>query len=345
MNIFLAPRANETSYKNFLSTIEHGVDYNIIEPHLSDEGREILGNRDKIFAWGNKETKRSSWEKMAIGDWVLFYKGSEGSETEGKFVYAGKHIFSQFSRELGLALWPPKPGEEPWSCVFFLDELKPVYIPVSVINEAAGYKPNHVVQGFMPLNEQGVNGIVSKYGTVDNFLSKHLEVDTQDRDIVDLEDANEVTAHAEAQMLLLKIGQMLGYDTYSPDKSAEAYGEQLKDYISVDKVPTRFIGELENIISQIDVIWFKEDFPKYAFEVEHTTKFNNGFSRLFQLSPLETKLIIVSSEKNRRLYDKFIDSAPYYTKKDKYSFRTYKQLEKYFKSVSEFSTISTTFLS
>ena len=37
MKIFLAPRSNETSYENFLSTIENGVDYAIIETHLNDE--------------------------------------------------------------------------------------------------------------------------------------------------------------------------------------------------------------------------------------------------------------------------------------------------------------------
>jgi hypothetical protein len=61
LRIFLAPRSIETSYKNFLSSIENGVDYTVIAPHLSDEGKKLLSARDKIFAWGNKETKKSSW--------------------------------------------------------------------------------------------------------------------------------------------------------------------------------------------------------------------------------------------------------------------------------------------
>lgn len=50
MRIFLAPRSNETSYKNFLSTIENGVDFTVIAPHLSDEGKKLLSAREKIFA-------------------------------------------------------------------------------------------------------------------------------------------------------------------------------------------------------------------------------------------------------------------------------------------------------
>ena len=58
--IFIAPRSNETSYKNFLSTIENGIDYLIIEPHLPNEGKKILSTNKKLYAWGNKETKKPS---------------------------------------------------------------------------------------------------------------------------------------------------------------------------------------------------------------------------------------------------------------------------------------------
>ena len=45
MRIFLAPRSNEISYKNFLSTIEHGIDPAIVDPHLNEEGRAHLAGR------------------------------------------------------------------------------------------------------------------------------------------------------------------------------------------------------------------------------------------------------------------------------------------------------------
>jgi hypothetical protein len=90
MRIFLAPRSNETSYRNFLSTIENGVDYSRVEPHLNEGGKSLLRDSRKLFVWGNKETKKSSWEKMEPGDLVLSYKGREGDEAEGKFVYAGR---------------------------------------------------------------------------------------------------------------------------------------------------------------------------------------------------------------------------------------------------------------
>lgn len=176
MNIFLAPRSNETSYKNFLSTIENGIDYSIVEPYLSEEGKRNLSGKGKLFAWGNKETKKTSWEEMEEGDLVLFYKGREGNEKEGKFLYAGTLLYKQHSKQLGLSLWPPKKGEQPWTCVFFLDNLRQVYIPIREIISLAGYKDNFVVYGFMPLQEKGTEALIAKYGSINNFLETFSKI-------------------------------------------------------------------------------------------------------------------------------------------------------------------------
>ena len=173
MQVFLAPRSNETSYKNFLSTRENGVDYQVVAPYLDEEGKEILRPLGKLYAWGNKETRKSSWDKMGIDDLVLFYKGREGNEREGKFVYAGRLLHKQYNKDLGLSLWPLKPGEEPWVCIFFLRDLKPVNIPISVIADAADYSKGFVVQGFMPLKQEATRKLMQQFGSVERFLSAY----------------------------------------------------------------------------------------------------------------------------------------------------------------------------
>ena len=52
----------------------------MVAPYLDEQGKKILTPLDKLYAWGNKETKKSSWEKMETDDLVLFYKGREGRE-------------------------------------------------------------------------------------------------------------------------------------------------------------------------------------------------------------------------------------------------------------------------
>ncbi len=346
MQIFLAPRSNETSYKTFLSTIENGVDFSIVEPHLHEQGKKILQASGKLLVWGNKETKKPSWDKMEPRDLVLFYKGREGEEREGKIVYAGRLLYKQHSRELGLALWPPKLGEEPWTCIFFLSELQPTYIPITEIADFGGYSQNFIVQGFMPLSTEGTSKILEKFGTIESFLNRYARKEiSAESDLEETEQSSEINAHAEAELYLLKIGKMLGYDTYSPDKSAEAFGETLLDHITLRELPTRFLGErLVPLVKEIDVIWFRDEVPQFAFEVEHSTKFGNGFQRLFQLSALSAKLFIVSAGKNQRLFEKFINTDPYFKYRHSFRFRDYKQLENYFKAVSEFVAIKGAFL-
>lgn len=248
-----------------------------------------------------------------------------------------------------MSLWPPKPNEEPWTCIFFLKDLQPVRIPLDEIREAAGYSKGFIVQGFMPLNEEGVESILEKHGTVDNFIKKFsITVETTEQEEKEVEEAEHAVeselSHTEAEMLLLKIGVLLGYDTYSPNKNISAYNEPLSNYITLSEIPKRFLGDMLNIVSQIDIIWFKDDVPVFAFEVEHTTGVATGVQRLYQLVPLKTELFVIAEEKTRRLFDKFVDSNPYYTKRDQFHFKNYDQLEDYFNYASEFQAMNKAFL-
>lgn len=342
--VFLAPRSNETSYKNFLSTIENGIDYLIIEPYLSETGKRILSSKKKLFAWGNKEVKIGSWNKMEPGDLVLFYKGREGNEEQSKFIHAGRVIYKQHSENLGLALWPPKKGELPWTCVYFLDELTSVYIPISEVTSLSENYHFSMVQGFMPINDEARRNLFNKYGSIDNFVNKFRTTELT-QETSDLEEQTQKIAHREAQMLLLKMGNFLGYDTYCPDKKFTAYGEKLGDYTSLAELPTTFIGkDLIPFVSKIDVIWFSQNVPEYAFEVEETTKIGSGLNRLNQLTPIAKKLFIIAPAKEYPLYEKFLRGHTYNKEKNKFTFKDYNQLEKYFNSVSEFTLLKKSFL-
>lgn len=118
-NFFLAPRSNETSFRNFRSTIEGGVSYDEIKDVVDSRGKEILSKQQKIFAWGCADSLKSRWDKMRENDIVLFY-------VKGVFRYAGKVIHRQFSDKLSDKLWPRK-NDKPWSCVFFLSDMRDIH--------------------------------------------------------------------------------------------------------------------------------------------------------------------------------------------------------------------------
>lgn len=57
----------------------------------------------------------------------------------------------------------------PWSCVYFLDDIRTIDIPLNTINELAGYKLKSL-RGFQPLSGIGLDRIWKDYGSVQNFI-------------------------------------------------------------------------------------------------------------------------------------------------------------------------------
>lgn len=164
MNLFLAPRSNETSHENFESTIIGGRPYSFVEPYLNDEEKATLSKFETVSVWGNKESLRGRWEKMQPGDYVLFY-------AQGVFYYSARVVLTKYSDELGRKLWPLDENGTPWSCLFFVDNLKEVNIPIKVVQELAEYSSAwDRVQGFMALNDKGIRAIENRFGSIEAFV-------------------------------------------------------------------------------------------------------------------------------------------------------------------------------
>jgi hypothetical protein len=164
IRVFLAPASNETSFRNFLSTIRNGVDYKRIEPYLDQPLKAILSKQKKICAWGCVDNLKGSWDKMHEGDYILFY-------VKGVFKFYGKTLCKQYSDQLSDALWPRK-SKNAWGCVFFLDDIREISIPLENLSKIAGYKDNFVPQKFQELKKEAVEKILREYGSMENFFDK-----------------------------------------------------------------------------------------------------------------------------------------------------------------------------
>jgi hypothetical protein len=195
-HLFLAPRSNETSRANFLATLESGYPIADIEQYLDQVEKEVLNPRKTLYIWGNQIGKKGSWEKMQIGDYVAFY-------ASGKFVYVGKCILKKHSKEIAHQLWGNVPGKDfTWEYVFFLDELRPISIPLDDIRHLGGYAPNMIVMGFMPMNEVGLENIISKYGNLNTFFDSYSEgLNTRDAAILDDIAEKEVISPREVEAI------------------------------------------------------------------------------------------------------------------------------------------------
>ncbi len=152
------------------------------------------------------------------------------------------------------------------------------------------------------------------------------EITTPPEISVSAKEAKEITGHSEAEFVLLKLGQILGYDIYSPDRNKDAYGQKLEDLISLDAIPQFTTPSLLDTIKNIDVIWFEDEFPVCCFEVEHTTGVTTGLLRLFQTSQLNTKLFVIAPADVLKKFETEMNKMPFRKMKSRYIFRSYEDL-------------------
>jgi hypothetical protein len=104
--------------------------------------------------------------------------------------------------------------------------------------------------------------------------------------------------HSTLQGMLLEIGNLRGYQTYCPNKAPKFRNKPLGQIATIESVP-EFPGLSNDIIRQIDVIWFDKLFPAHAFEVELTTGIWSGLVRLAELRRLNTVFHVVTDGDSR----------------------------------------------
>jgi len=172
MKYFLAPRSNETAYKNFVSTINVGVNYSQIKNSLNDQGKEILSKVEVIYAWGNKSGKAREWDKIEKDDLIIFY-------AKGFLVMSGRVIFKQHSKELALSMWPAdKTNNEAWEYTYFINDLQYFKLPIQIFSKFGSYNLDRV-QGFMEIKSSHVSSIVENVGTVEKMLTLFTDENSQ----------------------------------------------------------------------------------------------------------------------------------------------------------------------
>lgn len=137
--------------------------------------------------------------------------------------------------------------------------------------------------------------------------------------------------HESVEYYLLKLGEMLGYYSYTVDQIKTFNGKKLGEIATLKEIPS-FAGERDlNSAREIDVIWFGDDEnPKMCFEVEHTTDIVHGLNRLTQLKHLYVNFFVVASEDRRKKFQIEMNKFPYRSMRQRYRFISYDELKQFF---------------
>lgn len=154
--------------------------------------------------------------------------------------------------------------------------------------------------------------------------------------------ANTSAVTYEIQAKLLYIGRANNFETFAPstDRTRGKYeGKQLKDFTTV-----RNLNSLERLkeierkkIALIDVLWLTEEdggdlHPRFAFEIEHSTKVLEGLNRLNVIPTLfQTKLFIVGKDERReKLFRTHLSSPTFKRYENRFGFKYFDEVRKLF---------------
>ena len=141
--------------------------------------------------------------------------------------------------------------------------------------------------------------------------------------------------HYSIQGMLLEIGNMEGFDTYSPNKNAIFDNKPLLQIMTLAKFPNFSYLNIIQSVKFIDVLWFNDrGFPKFAFEVEITPHFSKSLIKFSELCDFYTKFCLVAEAENQGKYNREISRSVFREIKERCLFKTCDQVQDmYLKSI------------
>lgn len=142
---------------------------------------------------------------------------------------------------------------------------------------------------------------------------------------VPVSDTYKISGHVEAEAILIRIGNLLGYETYTADPSKVLEGKKLEELSSLREIPEVLQG-IKNA-RKIDVIWHNESSPpNYLFEVEDKGTMRDALHRLYQARHHNARFFVVGPKGNRNKFEEWMSTAPYNSCRDLYNFRTFGEI-------------------
>jgi len=151
--------------------------------------------------------------------------------------------------------------------------------------------------------------------------------------------------HSRIQGMLLEIGELQNYETYTPDKKKIFDGKKLGLIASIDKCPQfTFRSIIEQSAKFIDVIWFNyRKFPFSAFEIEHSTDFRSALIKFSELQDFTTKFFVVAPKERKEKFDKEMCKRAFIPIARRCKFRSYENVERYYENLLNYSYVKNFF--
>ena len=142
--------------------------------------------------------------------------------------------------------------------------------------------------------------------------------------------------HWAAIAALIQLGNVLEYQTYTHHSGQQFEEKTLGEIATQAELPRFPTEEIARSAKCIDVIWIKEEWPVFFFEVENTTGVTPGLQRMYQVLRFDAKFFIVAPVEVRARFLRAISESPYKQCRNKFLFRSYPELSKMFQAALKF---------
>ncbi len=180
------------------------------------------------------------------------------------------------------------------------------YAPLSLIykefwkyREKTGLTPDKTIQERVQRDKR-----FTKIGLWVYALTEHLDKLPKEID-AKTEKQKEQKSHARLQGMLIEIGNMQGFDTYTPDKNGIFINRELWKISTLQSIPDFTYPKIINdSIRFVDVIWFNErGFPAKLFEVENSTDFRAGFIKFNEVQDFKAEFFFVAPHERKQKFE------------------------------------------
>jgi len=118
--------------------------------------------------------------------------------------------------------------------------------------------------------------------------------------------------HAYYQGILLTVGNLQGYKTFSPnqDQNKLFVNKPLKAVRTLQAIPKFSYEAFTRRCSTVDVVWFNSHLmPNSLFEVEPSTDFQNSLIKFSDLQDFYARMVIVADDNRKREFSQKMQSS------------------------------------
>lgn len=246
-----------------------------------------------------------NWETMEEGDYVMVYR-------QGKIILAAEIAMKVRNPSLAKYFWREDEEGKTWEYLYFMVNDVAFNLEMSKLNKYLDYEDNYHPQGFMAINQEKVNKLLSVYGDLISLLQRlnsghdleKVEVEKHAiiNGIIDEQIEKAPTEHTEMQWRLIRLGNKSHFDVWVPvaDQNKEFNGNKFRDNVIKEFQETI---DVPTYIRNIDTVWKLGHSIKSAFEVEHSTSIYSGILRLSDLrslTPNSTYPLFIVGDRDRK---------------------------------------------